>query len=356
MKRMDLPVVPPVAPMLAKAVPDVPAQSGADPQWSYEPKWDGFRALVFRDHDEVVLCSRSGKDLVRYFPELVEAVRAELPARCVVDGEIVVPRERDGRMRLDWQALSDRIHPAAGRIALLAERTPARFVAFDLLALGDRNLLDAPFAYRRRRLERGFGGGPACHVTVATTDTATALRWFDEFEGAGLDGVVAKRLDGGYRPDKRDMLKVKHARTADCVLMGYRRHKSIDGVGSLLLGLHRGDELTMVGGASAFTAERRGELLAELEPLRVGADVVADGEPTRWRSGAERRWIPLRPERVLEVAYDQMEGTPETELRFRHAARFLRWRPDRDPRSCTYAQLEVPLRYDVADVLDRARG
>uniref|UniRef100_UPI00388F9B46 ATP-dependent DNA ligase n=1 Tax=Rhodococcus sp. TaxID=1831 RepID=UPI00388F9B46 len=321
--------------------------------WSYEPKWDGFRAIVFRDGEEVVFSSRGGKDLARYFPELVAAVRAELPARCVVDGEIVVPRESDGLTRLDWQSLSERIHPAASRVALLAEQTPAQFVGFDLLALGDENLMTSPFADRRARLRDALGGGPSCHVTASTTDAATARRWFEEFEGAGLDGVVAKRLDGIYRPDKREMVKLKHARTADCVLIGYRKHKSVDGVGSLLLGLYHDGELAMVGGASAFTTARRKALLAELEPLRVGADVVAEGEATRWRSGVDRSWVPLRPERVLEVAYDQMEGTAGAGMRFRHAARFQRWRPDRDPASCTYDQLDVPVRYDLGDVLDR---
>lgn len=351
---MDLPVVPPILPMLAKSASAVPSQPGeGPPQWSYEPKWDGFRAVVFRDGDEVVLASRGGKDLARYFPELVDSVRAELPDRCVVDGEIVVPRQRDGRTRLDWQSLSERIHPAASRVELLAEQTPAQFVGFDLLALGDDDLMSAPFCERRSRLRAAVGGGPNCHVTVSTTDSETAQRWFETFEGAGLDGVVAKRLDGIYQPDKREMVKVKHARTAECVLIGYRMHKSVDGVGSLLLGMYHDGEPVMVGGASAFTAERRRELLEELQPLRVGDDVVAEGEPTRWRSSTDRRWIPLRPERVLEVAYDQMEGTPENGMRFRHAARFLRWRPDRDPSSCTYDQLEVPVRYDLADVLDR---
>ncbi|WP_420750117.1 ATP-dependent DNA ligase [Rhodococcus sp. O3] len=354
---MDLPVAPPLAPMLAKAVSEVPSQPADGPaEWSYEPKWDGFRALVFRDGDEVIFASRGGKDLARYFPELVGAVRAELPRRCVVDGEIVVPFERDGRTRLDWQSLSERIHPAASRIALLAEQTPAQFVGFDLVAIGDENLMDIPFRDRRTRLQEIAGDGPSCHVTVATSDAATAQRWFEEFEGAGLDGVVAKRLDGLYVPDKREMVKVKHSRTADCVLAGYRKHKSIEGVGSLLLGLYHDGELVMVGGASAFTAQRRQELLAELEPLRVGTDVVAEGEPTRWRSAVDRSWVPLRPERVLEVAYDQMEGSVEGGLRFRHAARFLRWRPDRDPKSCTYDQLEVPVRYDLADVLDRSES
>jgi len=343
--------------MLAKAVSEVPSQPSDGPaEWSYEPKWDGFRALVFRDGDEVVFASRGGKDLARYFPELVDAVRAELPRRCVVDGEIVVPFERDGRTRLDWQSLSERIHPAASRIALLAEQTPAQFVGFDLVAIGDENLMDTPFRDRRTRLQEIAGDGPSCHVTVATSDAATAQRWFEEFEGAGLDGVVAKRLDGLYVPDKREMVKVKHSRTADCVLAGYRKHKSIEGVGSLLLGLYHDGELVMVGGASAFTVQRRQELLAELEPLRVGADVVAEGEPTRWRSAIDRSWVPLRPERVLEVAYDQMEGSVEGGVRFRHAARFLRWRPDRDPKSCTYDQLEVPVRYDLADVLDRSES
>lgn len=357
MRIMDLPVVPPIAPMLAKASSKVPEQpdSGAA-QWSYEPKWDGFRAIVFRDGDEVVFASRGGKDLARYFPELVERVRAELPERCVVDGEIVVPRERDGHTRLDWQALSERIHPAASRVAMLAEQTPSQFIGFDVLALGDDNLMEEPFAERRARLQRAVGGGPSCHVTAATTDPETAMRWFEQFEGAGLDGVVAKELDGTYRPDKRDMIKLKHARTADCVLIGYRKHKSVDGVGSLLLGLYHDGELVMVGGASAFTTVRRQELLAELQPLRVGDDVVAEGEQTRWRSAADRSWVPLRPERVLEVAYDQMEGSPETAMRFRHAARFLRWRPDRDPQSCTYDQLEAPVRYDLADVLDRTEN
>lgn len=335
--------------MLARAVPQIPEQpeSGA-PVWSYEPKWDGFRTIVFRDHDAVVLGSRSGKDLARYFPEMVAAVRAELPDRCVVDGELIVPRKVHGHTRLDWESLSERIHPAQSRVQLLAEQTPAQFVGFDLLALGDVDLTGEEFGRRRRLLRDVTGGGTSCCVTVATEDAGTAARWLEEYEGAGLDGIVAKRLDGPYLPNKRDMIKVKHARTADCVVMGYRPYKSGSGIGSILLGLYDGEELIMVGGASAFTAARRVELLAELEPLRVGADVVAEAEATRWRSGEDRSWVPLRPERVLEVAYDQMEQN-----RFRHAARFLRWRPDREPHECTYDQLEVPVRYDLADVLDR---
>ncbi|ELB94144.1 MULTISPECIES: ATP-dependent DNA ligase [Rhodococcus] len=343
---MDLPVMPPLQPMLAKAASSVPAQPESGLAWSYEPKWDGFRTLVFRDGDEVVLGSRGGKDLARYFPELVRAVKDELPERCVVDGELVVPRSIDGRTRLDWESLSERIHPAESRVAMLSEKTPAQFVAFDLLALGDRDLSREDFSVRRAQLVDTIGGGPSCHVTAATESSATAIEWFEAFEGAGLDGVVAKKLVGPYLPNKREMVKVKHARTADCVVIGYRPHKSQPGIGSMLLGLYDGDQMAMVGGASAFTAARRIELLAELDELRVGDDVVADGAPTRWQSGNDRTWVPLRPERVVEVAYDQMEGA-----RFRHAARFLRWRPDRTPDECTFQQLEVPVRYDLADVL-----
>ncbi|MFD4366787.1 ATP-dependent DNA ligase [Rhodococcus sp. NPDC058521] len=344
---MHLPVEPPVQPMLAKAAPSVPKQTDDPMTWSYEPKWDGFRALVFRDGGEVVLGSRGGKDLARYFPEMVEAVRTELPDKCVVDGELVVPQSIDGRVRLSWEALSERIHPAASRVAKLSAETPSQFIGFDLLALSERDLTSAPFRERRSMLLDSVGGrGPSCHVTAATQDSELASEWFEMFEGAGLDGVVAKRLDGVYLPNKREMVKVKHARTADCVLIGYRPHKSVDGVGSLLLGLYDGGQLAMVGGASAFTEKRRKELLEELQPLRVGEDVVAEGEATRWRSGTDRSWVPLRPERVLEVAYDQMEGA-----RFRHAVKFLRWRPDRVPEECTYDQLEVPVRYDLADVL-----
>lgn len=338
--------MPPLQPMLAKAASSIPAQPESGPVWSYEPKWDGFRALIFRDGQEVVFGSRGGKDLARYFPEMVGAVRAELPDRCAVDGELVVARDIGGRTRLDWESLSERIHPAESRVRLLSEQTPASFVAFDLLAVGARDLTGEPFAARREELVAMIGGGPRCHVTAATTSSGRASEWFELFEGAGLDGVVAKKLDGPYLPNKREMVKVKHARTADCVVVGYRLHKSLPGIGSMLLGLYEGDQLVMVGGASAFTAARRIELLAELDCLRVGEDVVAEGEATRWRSGTDRRWVPLRPERVVEVAYDQMEGA-----RFRHAARFLRWRPDWAPDECTFQQLEVPVRYDLTDVL-----
>lgn len=350
---MDLPLSPPLQPMLAKSAPSVPEQPpGEDPVWSYEPKWDGFRAIVFRDGDDVVLGSRSGKDLGRYFPEMLDAIREELPARCVVDGELVVPREVGGRTRLDWEALSERIHPAASRIALLAEQTPSQLIGFDLLALGDDDLTGLPFADRRAALLEALGGAESaggsrsCHVTTATTDAAVAAEWFHTFEGAGLDGVIAKKLAGHYVPNKREMVKVKHSRTADCVVIGYRPHKSQPGIGSMLLGLYDGDDMHFIGGASAFTAARRVELQEILDPLRVGEDVVHDGEASRWSAGKDRQWVPLNPELVVEVAYDQMEGD-----RLRHAARFLRWRPDREPRSCTYEQLEVPVRYDLADVL-----
>ncbi|WP_040634356.1 ATP-dependent DNA ligase [Mycolicibacterium phlei] len=347
MGGMDLPVLPPLEPMLAKAQTRVPPEAGV---WSYEPKWDGFRALVFRDHDEVVLLSRSGKDLGRYFPEVTEAVRDELAPRCVLDGEIVVPREIDGRTRLDWESLSQRIHPAASRIKLLSEETPAHFIGFDALALGDRSLLKEPFRTRRDALKDAVTEKQWCHVTRTTENPDLGARWLEEFEGAGLDGVIAKRLDGPYLPGKREMVKVKHARDADCVAMGYRIHKSGEGIGSILLGLYRGDELYMVGGAASFTAKDRVKLLTELEPLRIG-DEMRDGDPSRWNSAADKRWVPIRPEKVCEVAYDQMEGNRGAQ-RFRHAVKFRRWRPDRDPRSCTFDQLDVPLHYDLNDLLE----
>lgn len=347
MDTMDLPVAPPVDPMLAKAAAQVPDQPGS---WSYEPKWDGFRAIVFRDGDDVLLQSRTGKPLSRYFPELLEALRAEIAPRCVLDGEVVVPRQIDGRTRLDWESLSQRIHPAQSRVTLLAEQTPAQFIGFDALATGSASLLDEPFRVRRAALAALVTGGASCHVTRATVDPEQATRWLTTFEGAGLDGVVAKRTDGPYLPGKRDMIKVKHRRDADCVVMGYRIHKSGNGIGSLLLGLYRrpGEsqgELVMVGGSSAFTDADRLKLLTELEPLRIGE--VREGEASRWNAGADKQWIPIRPERVAEVAYDQMEGE-----RFRHTVKLLRWRPDRDPASCAFDQLEVPLTYDLVDVLE----
>ncbi|WP_268810420.1 ATP-dependent DNA ligase [Williamsia sp. Leaf354] len=346
---MDLPVMPPVAPMLAKAVTAVPAQPDDGIAWSHEPKWDGFRALIFRDGDEVVMGSRSGKDLARYFPELVEAARTELPNRVVVDGEIGVQAEIGGVRRLDWDSLSQRIHPADSRVQMLADTTPAMFIGFDALALGDRDLTGEPFRVRREALTEAIPGAGLLRVSRVTTDSQTAIDWFSAFEGAGLDGVVSKRIEGGYVGGKREMLKVKHKRTADCVVIGYRVHKSGTGVGSMLLGLYQDGQLRSVGGSSAFTDAKRVELQEQFEPMRLDPDHTARGEPNRWNSAGTGEWIPIRPELVVEVGYDQMEKE-----RFRHTVRFQRWRPDRDPESCGYDQLEVPLTYDLHDVLEGA--
>ncbi|WP_409234391.1 ATP-dependent DNA ligase [Streptomyces sp. PA5.6] len=352
---MDLPVMPPVKPMLAKPVKKIP------PGMQYEAKWDGFRAIVFRDGDELELGSRTGKSLTRYFPELVAALRERLPERCVLDGEIVIAKEG----RLDFDALTERIHPAASRVATLAERTPASFVAFDLLALADEALLDAPMADRRALLVKALSGVTApVHVAPATTDPDVAHVWFEQFEGAGLDGVIAKPLDLRYRQNERLMFKIKHERTADCVVAGYRFHKSGPVVGSLLLGLYDdGGALQHVGVCAAFSMKRRAELIEELEPLRMTSaaghpwsswtDETAHetarmpGAPSRWTGKKDLSWVPLRPDRVCEVAYDHMENGQ----RFRHTAAFRRWRPDRTPESCTYAQLEQPVRHALDDVL-----
>jgi ATP-dependent DNA ligase len=362
---MDLPVMPPVAPMLAKPVAELP-----DGPYSFEPKWDGFRTIVFRDGDEVELGSRNERPMTRYFPELVDAVKAHLPSRCVLDAEIVVP-DPEGR-RLDFDALLLRIHPAASRVRLLAEETPARLVAFDLLAVGDADYTDQPFRVRRAALERALAeAGPPVHLTPATTDRDLAAQWLARFEGAGLDGLVAKLLDGVYEPDRRVWRKVKHARTADCVVAGYRLHKrGPELIGSLLLGLYTQDgELASVGVVGAFPMARRRELFIELQPLVTtfeghpwdwGAwqrEAEAEGRTwrgstsSRWNPGKELSFVPLRPERVVEVRYDHLEGR-----RFRHTAQFIRWRPDRDPRSCTYAQLEETVNFDLADVLASQGG
>ncbi|WP_431315448.1 ATP-dependent DNA ligase [Streptomyces murinus] len=352
---MELPVMPPVKPMLAKSVVRIP------PGMHYEAKWDGFRAIVFRDGAEIELGSRTGKPLTRYFPELVEALRERVPGRCVLDGEIVIARAG----HLDFDALTERIHPAASRVRTLAERTPASFVAFDLLALDDQALLDVPLTDRRALLDRALAGaGPPVHLAPATTDLAVAEEWFERFEGAGLDGIVAKPLDLRYRQDERAMFKIKHERTADVVVAGYRLHKSGPVVGSLLLGLYDGQgRLQHVGVSAAFPMKRRAELVEELAPLRMD-DVTGHpwaawseqaahesarlpGAPSRWSGKKDLSWVPLRPERVAEVAYDHMENGQ----RFRHTARFRRWRPDRTPESCTYAQLAEPVRYDLAEIL-----
>ncbi|MDF0512815.1 ATP-dependent DNA ligase [Agromyces sp. H3Y2-19a] len=351
---MDLPVMPPVAPMLAKSVKEIPDVGHV------EPKWDGFRTIVFKDGDEVELGSRNEKPMTRYFPELIEALRRELPDRCVVDGEIVLVRGG----RLDFDALQQRIHPAASRVKLLAEETPASFVAFDLLALGDDDLTGTPFGERRRRLEQALAeASDPVFVTPATADLDVARDWFTRFEGAGLDGVVAKPLEGAYLPDKRAMFKIKHERTADCVVAGYRWHKSGDVVGSLLLGLYGDDgRLHHVGVVAAFSMARRAELVAELAPLvatdlsdhpwgewaeaQAHATTRMPGAVSRWSAGKDLSFVPLRPERVVEVAYDHMEGD-----RFRHTAQFRRWRTDRTPESCTYAQLEAPDGLDLGEIL-----
>ncbi|WP_055471754.1 ATP-dependent DNA ligase, partial [Streptomyces pathocidini] len=326
----------------------------------YEAKWDGFRAIVFRDGAEIEIGSRTGKPLTRYFPELVEAFRANLPPRCVVDGEIVIIR--DGR--LEFEALLERIHPADSRVRMLAGTTPASFVAFDLLALGDRSLMDAPLTERRAALTEALrDAADPVFTAPVTDDVEVARQWFSQYEGAGLDGVVAKRPELGYRPDERVMAKVKHERTADCVVAGLRHHKSGPVVGSLLLGLYDSTgRLQHVGVCAAFPMKRRQELMTELEPLRMEsveghpwADWAREeahatsrmpGAPSRWTGTKDLSWVPLRPERVLEVAYDHMQGD-----RFRHTAQFRRWRPDRDPASCTYAQLEEVVSYDLREIL-----
>jgi ATP-dependent DNA ligase len=358
---MLLPFSPPLAPMLSTAADSLPRGDG----WLFEPKWDGFRTLVFRDGDEILLQSRDEKPMNRYFPELLEPLTAALPERCVVDGEIVIA----GAHGLDFEALLLRIHPAASRVELLARESPSSLVLFDLLALGDRDLRATPLAERRRLLERALAGAdPRARVLVtpATPDRALAADWFSRFEGAGLDGVVAKRLDGTYQPGVRAMVKVKHARTADCAVAGFRWHKNGPGtmVGSLLLGLHDdAGRLQHVGICASFTTARRRELVEELAPLRVDAaeghpwrewaewaeagspDRRMPGASSRWNRGKDLTWEPLRVERVCEVAYDHLQGD-----RFRHATHFLRWRPDRSPRQCTYAQLEETPAYELSRI------
>jgi ATP-dependent DNA ligase len=357
------PIDPPIEPMLAKLAETIPDGDG----WIFEPKWDGFRALVFRDGDRLYLQSRDERPLDRYFPELREPFLASLPARCVLDGEIVIAGERG----LDFEALQMRLHPAASRVAKLAAETPASFVAFDLLAEGDRDHRETPQAERRALLERALDGAqPPIHLTPITRDRELAGEWFRRFEGAGLDGVIAKPERGTYQPGKRAMLKIKHARTADCVVAGFRWHKSGDGtlVGSLLLGLYdESGALQHVGVTSSFTMARRRELAEELEPLREGAleahpwgewakamrDASAmqrmPGGQSRWSAGKDLSWEPLRIERVCEVKYDHLQGS-----RFRHAATFLRWRPDKRTEDCRYDQLEVTPPYELARVFGRS--
>jgi ATP-dependent DNA ligase len=357
---VKLPIDPPLEPMLAKAADALPSGEG----WLFEPKWDGFRAIVFRDGDEVLIQSRDLKPLDRYFPELAAPLKASLPERCVIDGEVVI--SKDGE--LQFEALLLRIHPAASRVKMLAEESPASFVGWDLLALDDRDLRATPQAERRALLETAFAGVTApVHLTPATTDRALAQDWFHRFEGAGLDGVIAKRLSEAYQPGKRAMLKIKHQRTADCVVAGFRWHKNGPDthVGSLLLGLFDDTgTLHHVGVTSSFTWDRRAALVAELEPLRTNAleghpwgewaewAAAAEasgqrvpGATSRWNRGKDLSWEPLRPERVVEVAYDHLQGD-----RFRHGTTFKRWRPDKPPAECRYDQLEETPAYEIAKI------
>jgi len=356
---LHLPFQPPIEPMLAKPSPALPEGDG----WLFEPKWDGFRAIVFRDGDETFIQSRDLKPLDRYFPELPPALKANLPERCVVDGEIVIA----GPNGLDFDALLLRIHPAESRVRMLAEQTPASFVGWDLLAIDDSDLRGERQDDRRQLLEEALRtAAPPVHLTPATRDRALAADWFDRFEGAGLDGVIAKRLDQRYEPGKRVMLKIKHQRTADCVVAGFRWHKDGHGtaVGSLLLGLlDDGATLHHVGITASFTMEKRRALVAELAPLRENAleghpwaewaqwagfgsadasGTRMPGATSRWNRGKDLFWEPLRPERVVEVAYDHLQGD-----RFRHGTTFRRWRPDKRPEECRYDQLSEAAPFEL---------
>jgi ATP-dependent DNA ligase len=352
---MKLPASPPISPMLAKLVRELPVDEGM----LYEPKWDGFRCIVFRDGDEIELGSRNERPFNRYFPELVDSLRGALPERVVIDGEIVIATDHG----LDFDLLQMRIHPAASRVRKLAAETPSSFVAFDLLGEGGDDLREQPLSERRKRLERALRGAkPPIHLTPVTTDPAVAAEWFEKFEGAGLDGVIAKPGAGVYRENERAWFKVKHQRTADCVVAGFRTHKDGDGVGSLLLGLYD-DEGTLhhVGVASSFAAPMRKKLAKEVAPYRKNAladhpwrewaDAQAHasgrmpGTPSRWNAKKDLRWEPLRIELVAEVAYEHLQGD-----RFRHTARFQRWRRDRDPHSCTYDQLESPVPIELHEI------
>jgi ATP-dependent DNA ligase len=351
----DFPIAPPIEPMLATLADTIPAEGDL----LFEPKWDGFRAIVYRGDDDLYIQSRESKPLDRYFPELHDALLAALPKGCVVDGEIVIV----GEAGLDFDALQMRLHPAASRVAKLAKETPASFVAFDLLAEGGRDIRSVPQRERRKRLERLMQGlEPPLHLTPMTEDRATAAKWLQEFEGAGLDGVMVKLPEAAYQPGKRVMIKVKHARTADCVVAGFRWYKDgKDAVGSLLLGLYDDHgTLQHVGVTSSFTMVRRKQLVEELAPLRAnalddhpwkswaGAEAASSRMPggqSRWSAGKDLSWEPLRIERVCEVKYDHLQGN-----RFRHAAVFLRWRPDKSPRDCRYDQLEVTTPYELRKV------
>ncbi len=355
---MDLPVMPPIKPMLAKALEKLP-----DGELALEPKWDGFRCIVFKDGDEIVLGSRNQKPFNRYFPEIMEPLRASLPDRCVVDGELIV--EIDGK--LDFDALGQRIHPAESRVNMLAEKTPVSFIAFDLLALGDESFMETPFADRRKALEAlGPNFKQTVYLAPMTTDRDQAMEWFHTLERAGLDGLIAKPLDGVYVEDKRVQFKLKHVRTIDCVVAGYRIHKSGDGIGSLVLGLYDEDGgLRHVGVSSSFTAKKRVELVEEMKPYVLDdmsehpwaswmnpeahkSDGSMPGAPNRWSgaNGRDQSWFPVRPERVVEVKY-----VLATDGRFRGTTRFVRWRPDREPESATIDQFPTLKPIDISTVL-----
>ena len=355
---MPLPITPPIKPMLSKAADAIPVGDG----WHYEPKWDGFRCIVFRDGDDVILTSRNERPFNRYFPELIDPLKRSLPNRCVVDGEIVLPSATGEG--LDFDALLQRIHPAESRVRRLALDTPASMVIFDILAVDDMSLVNEPLADRLQHLRAALIGAQApIYMCPSSTDPEIARMWFGRFEGAGLDGIIAKRLEGKYTPDKRTLTKVKHERTADCVVAGYRVHKDGKGVGSMLLGLHDTDgQLHHVGVTAAFTATFREALLTELEPLTHDALIGhpwadwanGSGEPgtrlpgaaSRWNAGKDLSWVPLRVERVAEVHFGQLQNG-----RFRHGVQFQRWRPDRTPSSCTYEQLDVASPIAFADLI-----
>jgi ATP-dependent DNA ligase len=358
---MKLPIEPPVAPMLAKRVEEIPEGDA----WIFEPKWDGFRALIFRDGDELLIQSRDQKPLDRYFPELAGPLKQQLPQRCVFDGEIVIAASTG----LDFDALQLRIHPAASRIKLLSQQIPASVVFFDLLARDDRDLTKTPFGERRAALESLLSSAaPPLHITPATRDRATAQDWFRRFEGAGLDGVIAKPEGVLYEPNKRSMLKVKHERDCDCVVAGFRWHKDgeNEAVGSLLLGLYDASgALQHVGVCASFTKPKRRELVEFLAPYRVDAllnhpwrswaeseaeNQRMPGGQSRWSQGKDLSWQPLRPELVVQVAYEHMQGT-----RFRHMAQFRRWRTDKPPAACTYEQLEVVAPHELAAIFQTGR-
>jgi ATP-dependent DNA ligase len=365
MKSMQLAVNPPILPMLSKRIEELPT-GGA---WIFEPKWDGFRALVFRDGDEILIQSRDEKPLNRYFPELLEPLRAQLPARCVLDGEIVIATQGG----LDFEALQLRIHPAASRVKLLSQESPASVVFFDLLCEGDRDLRSVPFQSRRQELEKMLSSAAApIHLTPATHESSVAADWFRRFEGAGLDGVMAKPTAGAYESDKRVMMKVKHERDCDCVVAGFRWHKKGEGtlIGSLLLGLFDDSgALQHVGVCASFTQEKRRQLVEFLAPYRENALVdhpwkrwaehsSAAGEAghrmpggqSRWSQGKDLSWEPVRPELVVEIAYEHMQGS-----RFRHMSQFRRWRSDKKPSDCTYAQLEVVAPQELMEIFAGGR-